>query len=488
MNNKKLIDQIDLKDKKVIIRLDLNVPMKDGKITNNKRIVSALPTIKKAYESGAKVILLSHLGRVKEESDKATKTLKPIAKELTKLLDGKEVIFVPEAVGKEVKEVVKAMKSGEIVLLENTRWEDLNNKAESTNNPKLAKYWASLGEVFINDAFGTSHRSHASNVGIASNIAESGIGYLVQKEIEMLSKAINHPAKPAVAIIGGAKVSDKIKTIDNLLKHVDRVIIGGGMAFTFWKAQGLSVGKSLVELDQVELAKEYLKKYQDRLILPIDAALSVEFKNSKPIYNIYNPLEIPENYMGLDIGPKSIQLFKKELADAKTVIWNGPLGVCEFKNYSVGTQEIAKAIGSLKDAYTVVGGGDSVAAIATLGLESEFSHISTGGGACLAMLEGNDLPGISAIQNQGEKSRIAAEMLNPAEVKIDVDNNKKNEESTKELNVNKEDKKEDEQAKTQTIDSDKSDNSDKKEEKDKEDSSNKENDSKEQKTEVIDGK
>lgn len=481
MNNKKLIDQIDLKDKKVIIRLDLNVPMKDGKITNNKRIVSALPTIKKAYESGAKVILLSHLGRVKEESDKNTKTLKPIAKELTKLLDGKEVIFVPEAVGKEVKEVVKAMKSGEIVLLENTRWEDLNSKAESTNNPKLAKYWASLGDVFINDAFGTSHRSHASNVGIASNIAESGIGYLVQKEIEMLSKAIDHPAKPAIAIVGGAKVSDKIKTIDNLLKHVDRVIIGGGMAFTFWKAQGLSVGKSLVELDQVELAKEYLKKYQDRLILPVDAALSVEFKNSKPIYNTYNPLEIPENYMGLDIGPKSIQLFKKELANAKTVIWNGPLGVCEFKNYSVGTQEIAKAIGSLKDAYTVVGGGDSVAAIATLGLESEFSHISTGGGACLAMLEGNDLPGISVIQNKGEKARIEAEMLNPAEVKIDVDNNKKNEGSTKELNVNK-DKKEDEQVKTQTIDSDK------KEEKDKEDSSNKENDSKEQKTEVIDGK
>lgn len=425
MNNKKLIDQIDLKDKKVIIRLDLNVPMKDGKITNNKRIVSALPTIKKAYESGAKVILLSHLGRVKEESDKNTKTLKPIAKELTKLLDGKEVIFVPEAVGKEVKEVVKAMKSGEIVLLENTRWEDLNSKSESTNNPKLAKYWASLGDVFINDAFGTSHRSHASNVGIASNIAESGIGYLVQKEIEMLSKAIDHPAKPAIAIVGGAKVSDKIKTIDNLLKHVDRVIIGGGMAFTFWKAQGLSVGKSLVELDQVELAKEYLKKYQDRLILPVDAALSVEFKNSKPIYNTYNPLEIPENYMGLDIGPKSIQLFKKELANAKTVIWNGPLGVCEFKNYSVGTQEIAKAIGSLKDAYTVVGGGDSVAAIATLGLESEFSHISTGGGACLAMLEGNDLPGISVIQNKGEKARIEAEMLNPAEVKIDVDNNVK---------------------------------------------------------------
>lgn len=425
MNNKKLIDQIDLKDKKVIIRLDLNVPMKDGKITNNKRIVSALPTIKKAYESGAKVILLSHLGRVKEESDKNTKTLKPIAKELTKLLDGKEVIFVPEAVGKEVKEVVKAMKSGEIVLLENTRWEDLNSKSESTNNPKLAKYWASLGDVFINDAFGTSHRSHASNVGIASNIAETGIGYLVQKEIEMLSKAIDHPAKPAIAIVGGAKVSDKIKTIDNLLKHVDRVIIGGGMAFTFWKAQGLSVGKSLVELDQVELAKEYLKKYQDRLILPVDAALSVEFKNSKPIYNTYNPLEIPENYMGLDIGPKSIQLFKKELANAKTVIWNGPLGVCEFKNYSIGTQEIAKAIGSLKDAYTVVGGGDSVAAIATLGLESEFSHISTGGGACLAMLEGNDLPGISVIQNKGEKARIEAEMLNPAEVKIDVDNNVK---------------------------------------------------------------
>ena len=257
--NKKTIDQLELKDKRVIIRVDFNVPMKNGKITNNKRIVAAIPTIKKAYESGAKVILLSHLGRIKEESDKAKKTLKPVAAELSKLIN-KSVKFVPETAGQIVKDAVKAMKSGDIIMLENTRFEDLNNKAESKNNPRLAKFWASLGDVFVNDAFGTAHRAHASNVGIASNIAESAIGYLVKTEIEKISKAINNPARPAIAIIGGAKVSDKIKTIEHLIQNVDKVIIGGGMAFTFWKAQGLLVGNSLVEDDQIQLAKEYLKK------------------------------------------------------------------------------------------------------------------------------------------------------------------------------------------------------------------------------------
>lgn len=403
--NKKTIDQLELKDKKVIIRVDFNVPMKSGKITNNKRIVAAIPTIKKAYESGAKVILLSHLGRVKTEQDKKNQSLKPVAQELSKLLD-KKVEFVPFSTGPEVKGAVKAMNSGDIIMLENTRWEDLNNKAESKNNPKLAKFWASLGDVYINDAFGTAHREHASNVGIASNIKESAIGYLVEAELDKISKAINNPARPAIAIIGGAKVSDKIKTIDNLVKNVDKVIIGGGMAFTFWKAQGLSIGNSLVEEDQIELAKEYLKKYQDKLVLPIDAALSPKFDNVKPTYNSLNSLEIPNKMMGLDIGPKSIQLFKKEIQGAKTVIWNGPLGVCEFSYYSVGTEEIAKAIGSLSGAYTIVGGGDSVAAIYSLGLESKFSHISTGGGACLAMLEGAKLPAIDAIQNKGDDKKV----------------------------------------------------------------------------------
>ena len=401
---KKTIDQLSLGGKRVIIRVDFNVPMKGKKITSNARIIAALPTIKKAVEDRAKVILLSHLGRVKEEADLEKKSLKAVSEELSRLL--KEPIkFIPTPTGKEVKMAVKQLKVGEILMLENTRWEDLKNKAESKNDPALGKFWASLGDVFINDAFGTSHRAHASNVGIAANIGESAIGYLVEKEVLALSKAINKPARPAVAIIGGAKVSDKIKTIENLLNKVDKLIIGGGMAFTFWKAQGNSVGKSLVEDDQIDLAKRLLKAdlYSHKIILPIDAALSRTFTDGTPIFNKYNSLEIPQDLMGLDIGPKSIELFKKELVGAKTVIWNGPLGVTEFANYSKGTEAIAQAIGSLgPDAYTVVGGGDSVAAINKLNLADKFSHISTGGGACLAMLEGAILPGIAVIQEDTE--------------------------------------------------------------------------------------
>ena len=401
---KKTIDQLSLGGKRVIIRVDFNVPMKGKKITSNARIIAALPTIKKAVEDRAKVILLSHLGRVKEEADLEKKSLKAVSEELSRLL--KEPIkFIPTPTGKEVKMAVKQLKAGEILMLENTRWEDLKNKAESKNDPALGKFWASLGDIFINDAFGTSHRAHASNVGIAANISESAIGYLVEKEVSALSKAINKPARPAVAIIGGAKVSDKIKTIENLLNKVDKLIIGGGMAFTFWKAQGNSVGKSLVEDDQIDLAKRLLKAdlYSHKIILPIDAALSKTFTDGTPIFNKYNSLEIPQDLMGLDIGPKSIELFKKELVGAKTVIWNGPLGVTEFANYSKGTEAIAQAIGSLgPDAYTVVGGGDSVAAINKLNLADKFSHISTGGGACLAMLEGAILPGIAVIQEDTE--------------------------------------------------------------------------------------
>ena len=426
---KKTIDQIDLKNKKVIIRVDFNVPMEDGKITSNTRITAALPTIKKALKDGAKVILLSHLGRIKDKADLPEKSLKPVAEELERLLKI-PVEFVPLPIGPKVAKAVKRLKAGEVLMLENTRWEDLNNKAESKNAPYLAQFWASLGDVFINDAFGTSHRAHASNVGIASYIKESALGYLVQKEVEALSRAIDNPALPAIAIIGGAKVSDKIKTIEHLIKNVDKLIIGGGMAFTFWKAQGFGVGKSLVENDQILLAQSLLKQYPNEIVLPVDAALSDSFADTKPLFNPNNPLEIPANLMGLDIGPKSIEVFVKHIQGAKTVIWNGPLGVTEFKNYATGTQAIAKAIGALgPDAYTVVGGGDSVAAIQKLKLATQFSHISTGGGACLAMLEGTLLPGIEAIQNVGDEPREdtpsldqTLELVNNSETMLDVMN------------------------------------------------------------------
>ncbi len=430
MKNKKTIDDVMLDGKRVIIRVDFNVPMKDGKITNNKRIVAAIPTIKKAYESNAKVILLSHLGRVKIAADKKVKTLKPVAAKLSKLIN-KPVKFIPETSGQTVKDAVKEMNPGDIIMLENTRFEDLNDKAESKNNARLAKFWASLGDVFVNDAFGTSHRSHASNVGIASNVAESCVGYLVEKEIKMISKAINKPERPAVAIIGGAKIADKIKTIDFLINNVDKVIIGGGMAHVFAKAQGIAVGNSIVKDDTtpesklIEIATEYLKKYQDKIVLPIDWALASKFDNVSPIYNTSNSLEIPAGYYGLDVGPKTVAMFKKILSGVKTVIWNGPMGVCEFSNYAYGTRELARVIGNLPGAYTIVGGGDSVAAIMSLGLEDKFSHVSTGGGACLMMLEGKDLPGIVAIQNENESARKQVDASKPASKTSEIKTNDK---------------------------------------------------------------
>lgn len=394
---KKTIGQLKLKGKKVIIRVDFNVPMKDGKITSDTRIKAALPTIKKAMKEGAKVILLSHLGRIKELSDCAKYDLEPVAQDLANKL-GKTVTFVRVPTGQDVVDTVAKMKNGNVVMLQNTRWEDINNKAESKNDPALGKFWASLGDVFINDAFGTSHRSHASNVGIAQNIEETAIGYLVNKEVEALTKVTESPEHPAVAIIGGAKVSDKIKTIDNLVKNVDKVLIGGGMMFTFWKALGYNIGNSLVELDQVKLAKTYLDRYASKIVIASDALISNKFENTVPF--VSSEFNIPDGMMGLDVGPKTIKNFKKELKNAKTVIWNGPLGVTEFDNYAKGTLEIAEAIGSLEDAYTVVGGGDSVAAINKLNLAKKFSHISTGGGASLEMLEGKKLPGIEIISNK----------------------------------------------------------------------------------------
>ncbi|MDK2820015.1 MAG: phosphoglycerate kinase [Mycoplasmataceae bacterium] len=419
---KKTIRELNLKDKKVLIRVDFNVPIKDGVIVSDKRIIAALPTIKYAIESGAKVILLSHLGRVKTKQDMKTKSLKVVAEALSKEL--RQVVqFVPETRGLILESKINKLESGNVLMIENTRFEDLNNNAESKNSIELGKYWASLGDIFINDAFGTAHRSHASNVGISNNIKESAIGFLVQEELSMLAKAVYGNKRPFIAIIGGAKITDKIKVIDNLIDKVDYLIIGGGMAYTFAASQGFSIGSSLVEVDKIPLAKEYMKKYSNKIVLPIDAAISETFADTKPIYNKDNSLEIPKGYMALDIGPKTVKLFRTILAGAKTVVWNGPMGVAEFSNYKQGTEAIANIIAAQPNVFSIIGGGDSAAAIINLGLETKFSHISTGGGASLQFLEGASLPGIDAIkesnsnvnQKQVKTAPVAMPSLQKAE-------------------------------------------------------------------------
>ena len=394
--NKKTIDQLELKGKKTIIRVDFNVPIKDGIIQSDKRITAALPTIKKAIKEGAKIILLSHLGRISSEEDKKKNDLAPIAKNLSEKLN-KEVKFIPVTKGIKVEQAINEMSNGDIIMLQNTRYEDLNNKSESKNSPELGKYWASLGEVFINDAFGTAHRAHASNVGIALNIKESAVGYLIQKELEMLGKGLDHPAKPFIAIIGGAKVSDKIAVIENLLKKADKILIGGGMSYTFAKAEGYSIGTSLIEEDYVEMAKKFLIEGKDKIILPVDHAISKSFADNER--RMSEGFDIPEGQMGLDIGDKTIKLFVKELQGAKTVVWNGPMGVAEFENFKQGTESIARTIANQPGVFSIIGGGDSAAAAIKLGFENKFTHISTGGGASLQYMEGKPLPGIDAIQN-----------------------------------------------------------------------------------------
>ncbi|MFV8478795.1 phosphoglycerate kinase [Mycoplasma sp. VS428] len=393
---KKTIDDLNLKGKKVLVRVDFNVPVKNGVITSTKRIVSALPTINKIIAEGGKVILFSHLGRIKSAEDLASKTLRPVAVELANELQ-RPVTFLPETRGELLEKTVANMQPGDVVLVENTRFEDLNDKAESKNNPELGAYWASLGDVFINDAFGTAHRAHASNVGISSNIKESALGYLMQKEVESLNKVITNPEHPYVAIIGGAKVSDKIQVLENLAKIADKMIIGGAMAYTFMVAKGESAGTSLVENDYVELAKEFLVKYGDKVILPVDHACAKEFKDVEPEIQEGS---IKDGYMGLDLGPKSIENIKNALKDAKTVVWNGPMGVAEFVNYEKGTLAVCESIAQLKGAYSVVGGGDSVAAVEKLGMEDKFTHVSTGGGASLELLQGLKLPGVEAVQDK----------------------------------------------------------------------------------------
>ena len=394
---KLIVSDLDVKDKKVLIRVDFNVPIKDGVIGNDNRIVAALPTIKYVIENGGKAILFSHLGRVKTEDDKKKLSLRPVAERLADLL-GKPVTFVPVTRGAQLEEAIAELNDGDVLLVENTRFEDLDGKKESGNDPELGKYWASLGDVFVNDAFGTAHRSHASNVGIASNMTQAAAGFLLEKEIKFLGEAVDDPKRPFVAILGGAKVSDKIGVINHLLGKADKVIVGGGMTYTFYAAKGIKIGNSLVEEDKIELAKELIEKAGDKLVLPIDNVVAEKFDNDVP--NKVVEGDIPDGYMALDVGPKSVALFEDVLKDAKTVVWNGPMGVFEMSNYAKGTLEVGKFLGELSDATTIVGGGDSTAAVQQLGVADKLTHISTGGGASLEYLEGKTLPGIAAVSDK----------------------------------------------------------------------------------------
>jgi len=392
------ITDLNLENKKVLVRVDFNVPMKNGVITDDNRIVQELPTIKYVIDNGGKAILFSHLGRVKTEEDKLTSSLKPVAKRLEELL-GKKVLFIGETRGKELEDAINALNPGELLMFENTRFEDINGKKESGNDPELGKYWASLGDVFVNDAFGTAHRAHASNAGISANIPETAAGFLMKKELDFIGGAVDNPVRPFVAILGGSKVSDKIGVIENLLNKADKVLIGGGMAYTFYKALGYEIGTSICEDDKVELAKELLNKANGKIVLPIDNVVASEFNNDSAS-TVVDADKIPSDKMGLDVGPKTIELFKKNLEGAKTVVWNGPVGVFEMPNFAKGTKAVCELIANLEGATTIIGGGDSASAAISMGYEKKFSHISTGGGASLEYLEGKLLPGVEAISNK----------------------------------------------------------------------------------------
>ena len=400
--NKKSVDDINVAGKKVLVRCDFNVPLKDGKITDENRLVAALPTIKKLIADGGKIILCSHLGKVKTEEDKKTKTLAPVAARLSELL-GQEVKFAadPEVVGPNAKAAVEAMKDGEVILLENTRF-----RAEETKNGEaFSKDLASLCDVFVNDAFGTAHRAHCSNVGVASLVDTAVVGYLMQKEIDFLGNAVETPVRPFVAILGGAKVADKLNVISNLLEKCDTLIIGGGLAFTFLKAQGKEIGTSLVDDTKLDYCKEMIAKAEKlgkKLLLPVDAVVASAFPD--PI-DAEIPVEavdanaIPADKMGLDIGPKTAAMYAEAVKTAKTVVWNGPMGVFENPILKEGTVAVAKALAET-DATTIIGGGDSAAAVNQLGFGDKMSHISTGGGASLEFLEGKELPGVAAANDK----------------------------------------------------------------------------------------
>jgi len=393
---KKTIEDLQVTGKKVLVRVDFNVPVADGVITDDNRIVQALPTIQYLIDENAKVILFSHLGRVKTEEDLKKNSLKVVADRLQELLK-KPVKFIPKTRGEVLESAIKAMNDGDVLMVENTRFEDLDGKKESKNDPELGAYWASLGDVFVNDAFGTAHRAHASNVGIAS-LKEAAAGFLMEKELRYIGETVEHPERPFVAILGGAKVSDKIGVIENLLKKADKILIGGGMAYTFMKALGNNIGTSIFEEDKLDLAKSLLEKANGKIILPVDVVVTKEFKEDA-LNRVATYKNIKEDEMGLDVGPKTIKLFKKELKGAKTVVWNGPLGVFEFEAFAKGTKAICEALANLKDARTIIGGGDSAAAAIQMGFRDEFTHISTGGGASLEFLEGKELPGVTSLDD-----------------------------------------------------------------------------------------
>ena len=394
---KQTIKDVEFKGKTVLVRADFNVPLQDGEITNDKRIKAALPTIQYIIDAGGKVILFSHLGRVKTEEDLEELSLLPVAKRLSELLD-KDVFFVNATRGEELESSIEDLNEGDVLLVENTRFEDIDGKKESKNDPELGKYWASLGDVFVNDAFGTAHRSHASNVGISEHLPAVS-GFLIEKEIDFLGEAVLNPKRPLVAILGGAKVSDKITVIESLLEKADKILIGGGMANTFLRAQGYDTGKSLVEEDKLDLAKSLLEKGKDKLVLPVDVVAAKEFSNDSE-HAVRDASEIEADEMALDIGPKTIEVFEEVLKDAKTVVWNGPMGVFEISNFAQGTIKVCESLAKLEDAITIIGGGDSATAAEQLGFEEDFSHISTGGGASLEFLEGKELPGIKALNDK----------------------------------------------------------------------------------------
>ncbi len=389
----KTVKEMKLNSKKVLIRCDFNVPMKDNKILDDTRILESLETIQYVLDQNAKVILLSHLGRVKSEEDLKTNSLKEVAKRLGELLQ-KEVIFIPKTRGEELEDAINNLKEKEILLVENTRFEDLEGKLESNNDLELGKYWASLGDVFINDAFGTIHRCHASNVGIASNLPHA-IGFLVEKELKALEE-LKRPKKPFIVILGGSKVNDKVGIIKELVKKANHILIGGGMAFTFLLSEGFEVGNSLVDSENIDFCREILEKYPTKILLPIDVLTSKEFIESNH-YKVKEINQIEDGEMGLDIGPKTVELYKNYLKDAKIVLWNGPLGVYEFEHYKKSTNEILNYLVD-SNIKTILGGGDIVAAASNAKLKEKVYHASTGGGATLEFLEGKKLPGLEAMK------------------------------------------------------------------------------------------
>ena len=394
------VKDVELKGKKVLVRVDFNVPVKDGVITNDNRITAALPTIKYILEQGGRAILFSHLGRVKEEADKEGKSLAPVAADLAAKL-GQDVKFIPGVTrGAELEAAINALEDGQVLLVENTRFEDVDGKKESKNDPELGKYWASLGDgIFVNDAFGTAHRAHASNVGISANVDKAVAGFLLENEIAYIKEAVETPERPFVAILGGSKVSDKIGVIENLLAKADKVLIGGGMTYTFYKAQGIEIGNSLVEEDKLDVAKALLEKANGKLILPVDSKEANAFADYTEVKDTEGEAVDP-GFLGLDIGPKSIAKFDEALTGAKTVVWNGPMGVFENPDFQAGTIGVMDAIVKQPGVKSIIGGGDSAAAAINLGRADKFSWISTGGGASMELLEGKELPGLAALTDK----------------------------------------------------------------------------------------